>query len=67
MRGEAFQKWFQEILPNPDSVIVMDNVSYHAVKAEKLPTTKRLAQIERSPHGEQTAAVGGDAQANSKY
>lgn len=41
MTGDAFQEWFAKILPSldPNSVIVMDNASYHSTKVEKIPTT----------------------------
>ena len=40
MCGDVFLEWFQKTLPElePNSVVVMDNASYHSVKAEKLPT-----------------------------
>ena len=42
MDGERFEKWFRnQQLPNipQESVIVMDNASYHSVKEEKIPNT----------------------------
>lgn len=41
MDGDRFEHWFvNKLLPNikPNSVIVMDNASYHSVKVEKIPT-----------------------------
>lgn len=39
MTGEVFLEWFISVLPklNPNSIIVMDNASYHSVKAERVP------------------------------
>ncbi len=42
MNGACFTQWFKcQFLPNisPNSVIVMDNASYHNVEVEKCPTT----------------------------
>ncbi|PSN30176.1 hypothetical protein C0J52_24176 [Blattella germanica] len=41
MNGNAFQEWFEKILPSlePNYVIVIDNASYHSVKKERIPTT----------------------------
>ena len=41
MSGEVFQNWFEGILPKlpRNSVIIMDNASYHSVKAETVPNT----------------------------
>lgn len=38
---EIFHKWMESILPRlqPNSVIVMDNVSYHSVEVDKAPTS----------------------------
>lgn len=41
MNSKVFEDWFRnQLLPNisPNSVIVMDNASYHSVKLEKNPT-----------------------------
>ena len=38
--AELFEEWFQNcLLPNipPNSVIVMDNVSYHSRQLQKIP------------------------------
>ncbi|XP_048345214.1 uncharacterized protein LOC125428705 [Sphaerodactylus townsendi] len=42
MSGDNFEKWFAELLLKlpPESVIVMDNASYHSVKSDKIPTTR---------------------------
>ncbi|XP_050440026.1 uncharacterized protein LOC126846047 [Adelges cooleyi] len=48
MNGETFREWMESILPQlkPNSVIVMDNASYHSVKFDKAPTsTTRKAEI----------------------
>ncbi|XP_048363536.1 uncharacterized protein LOC125438901 isoform X2 [Sphaerodactylus townsendi] len=39
--GENFEKWFADLLPKlpPESVIVLDSVSYYSVRSEKIPTT----------------------------
>ncbi|XP_076664796.1 uncharacterized protein LOC143367060 [Andrena cerasifolii] len=39
MNGDIFLEWFEGILPSlkENSVIVMDNASYHSVKAERCP------------------------------
>ena len=42
MTGDTFEKWFSDTLvPNlpPNSVIVMDNASYHTVRPETIPTS----------------------------
>ena len=42
MNSTIFEEWFRrQLLPNisPNSVIVMDNASYHSVKLERRPTT----------------------------
>ncbi|KAF8787362.1 hypothetical protein HNY73_008970 [Argiope bruennichi] len=41
MNGDHFEKWLESVLPKlkKNSVIVMDNASYHSVKMEKIPTT----------------------------
>ncbi|XP_060871372.1 uncharacterized protein LOC132945617 [Metopolophium dirhodum] len=41
MNGDTFFEWMQNILPKlkENCVIVMDNASYHSVKADKIPTT----------------------------
>ncbi|XP_074652754.1 uncharacterized protein LOC141907083 [Tubulanus polymorphus] len=47
MDGVKFEKWFEEILvPKlpPNSVIVMDNASYHSVRSEKIPTSNSLKE-----------------------
>lgn len=49
MNGESFEKWFSKILPKleENSVIVMDNASYHSRKIEKIPTsTTKKAEIQ---------------------
>jgi len=40
MNGDLFLEWFNRILPllNDNSVIVMDNASYHSVKKDPIPT-----------------------------
>ncbi|GBM63347.1 hypothetical protein AVEN_51369-1 [Araneus ventricosus] len=41
MDGNHFESWFKsKLIPKlePNSIIVMDNASYHSVKEEKLPT-----------------------------
>lgn len=42
MNGEVFYEWMESVLPRlkKDSVIIMDNASYHSVKMDKAPTTK---------------------------
>lgn len=42
MTGPCFEEWFKKILPMlpPNSVIVMDNASYHSRFVEKFPTMK---------------------------
>ena len=51
MTGEHFEEWFRDkLLPNvpPNSLIVMDNASYHSRRCEELPvkswTKKRLIE-----------------------
>lgn len=50
MDGERYEEYFtKQLLPNipPNSVIVLDNASYHSVKIERVPTkcaTKRVIQ-----------------------
>ncbi|XP_031352063.1 uncharacterized protein LOC116177270 [Photinus pyralis] len=41
MTSEVFEKWFMEIVTHLDeqSVIIMDNASYHSRKSEKIPNT----------------------------
>lgn len=41
MNSELFEKWFSEILPSipENSVIVLDNASYHSRRREKIPCT----------------------------
>lgn len=41
MNGHNVHEWFESIIPRlePNSVIVMDNASYHSVRTEKIPTT----------------------------
>ncbi|XP_055932005.1 uncharacterized protein LOC129962281 [Argiope bruennichi] len=41
MNGDHFEKWLESVLPKlkKNSVIVMDNASYHSVKMEKIPTS----------------------------
>lgn len=41
MNAQVFEEWFKKILPclEENSVIVLDNASYHTRKAEKTPTT----------------------------
>ncbi|XP_026815523.1 uncharacterized protein LOC113555299 [Rhopalosiphum maidis] len=40
MNGDSFFEWFCRVLPllNENSVIVMDNASYHSVKKDPIPT-----------------------------
>lgn len=40
INGEEFREWMERVLPllADDSVIVMDNVAYHTVKIDKVPT-----------------------------
>lgn len=48
MNSETFREWMEGILPRllPNSVIVMDNASYHSVKVDKVPTSNtRKADI----------------------
>ena len=49
MNATVFEEWFRmQLLPNipPNSVIVMDNASYHSRQVEKLPTSSwRKADI----------------------
>lgn len=48
MNAEVFEKWFASVLDRiePNSVIVMDNASYHSRRLEKLPTSAwRKAEI----------------------
>lgn len=42
MNGTCFEEWFRKVLPMlpPNSVIVMDNASYHSRCVEKFPTMK---------------------------
>ncbi len=45
MDGPRFTEWFvDQLLPNIDanSVIIMDNASYHSVRREKIPTSSTL-------------------------
>lgn len=47
MDSQRFENWFQNnLLPNlePETVIVMDNASYHSRKLEKIPNTKSLKE-----------------------
>ena len=50
MDGGNFEKWYKEkLLPNlpPNSIIVMDNASYHSVQSDRAPTTAtRKADIQ---------------------
>lgn len=41
MNGNAFHEWFEKILLGlePNSVVVMENASYHSVKNERISTT----------------------------
>lgn len=41
MNGDTFREWMERILPKlrPNSVIVMDNASYHSVKIDKAPSS----------------------------
>ncbi|KAL4118946.1 hypothetical protein QTP88_011824 [Uroleucon formosanum] len=41
MNGDTFREWMEGILPRlrPNSVIVMDNASYHSVKIDKAPSS----------------------------
>lgn len=41
MNGDTFYEWMNSVLPRlkPNSVIVMDNASYHSVKIDKAPTS----------------------------
>jgi len=48
MNGDTFREWMEGILPllQPNSVIVMDNASYHSVKLDRAPTSNtRKADI----------------------
>lgn len=48
MNGDTFREWMENTLPclKPNSVIVMDNASYHSVKIDKAPTSNtRKADI----------------------
>jgi len=48
MNGDTFFEWMQSILPRlkENCVIIMDNASYHSVKADKIPSTStRKADI----------------------
>ena len=42
MNADEFENWFREVLNKLDdnSVIVMDNASYHSRKIERIPTAK---------------------------
>ncbi|XP_047019342.1 uncharacterized protein LOC126053827 [Helicoverpa armigera] len=46
MNAEEFENWFREVLNMLDdnSVIVMDNASYHSRKIERIPTAKSKKQ-----------------------
>ena len=50
MDGTNFEKWYtKKLLPNvqPNSIIVMDNASYHSVQTDRAPTTAtRKADIQ---------------------
>ena len=47
MNSESFVKWFCDLLLEPNSVIVMDNASYHSRKLELIPTiSSRKAEIQ---------------------
>ncbi|XP_072380877.1 uncharacterized protein [Diabrotica undecimpunctata] len=53
MDGKGFESWFEKTLPKleANSVIVMDNASYHSRKSEKIPTTSsRKADIQEWLH-----------------
>lgn len=41
MNADVFEKWFLQVLPllEPNSVIVLDNASYHSRYVEKIPNT----------------------------
>jgi predicted O-methyltransferase YrrM len=41
MNSTVFKEWFKRVLPTleENSVIVMDNASYHSRKIEKIPTS----------------------------
>lgn len=41
MTGTVFNEWFRSILPELDanSVVVLDNASYHSLKVEKIPNS----------------------------
>ncbi|XP_022160092.1 uncharacterized protein LOC111026344 [Myzus persicae] len=42
MNGETFYEWMEGVLPRlkENSVIIMDNASYHSVKIDKAPTSQ---------------------------
>ncbi|XP_025406053.1 uncharacterized protein LOC112680230 [Sipha flava] len=44
MNGDTFREWMEGILPllKPNSVIVMDNASYHSVIIDKAPSSHTL-------------------------
>lgn len=45
MNSKHFEEWMlNKVFPNipPNSVIIMDNASYHSVKSEKIPTSNSL-------------------------
>lgn len=44
MNGDTFREWMEKILPRlkPNSIVVMDNASYHSVKLDKAPTSRTL-------------------------
>lgn len=47
MNSENFVKWLeQKLLPNipPESVLILDNASYHSVQEDKVPTKSALKQ-----------------------
>jgi len=48
MNGETFEKWFKEtLIPKlpANSVIVMDNASYHSVRQEAIPTSNSRKNV----------------------
>jgi len=50
MNGQTFFNWIKNIIPllKKNSVVVMDNASYHSVKIESFPTAGwRKADIEK--------------------
>lgn len=50
MDAHNFEKWFKTILPklDKDSVVVMDNASYHSRRKDKVPTTAtKKAEIQK--------------------